>query len=143
MAPQFSDEGLAETHYLIVALAFGVKVGATLCAAHWKGSERVLECLLKSQVFEDAYIYRWVEADTALVGANGVVVLYAVTGVDLYLAVVIHPCYTECEDAVGDAQALYEVICFKFGVLVVLFFDRVQYLFNCLEIFRLVRESSL
>ena len=35
-----------------------------------------------------------------------IVVLYAITGVDLYVAFVINPCYTECKNAVGDAKSL-------------------------------------
>ena len=83
------------------------------------------------------------EADTAFVGADSVVVLYAVASVHLYLAVVVHPCHTECKDAVGDTKTLDEVVCLKLGMLVVLLFNRVEYLFYCLEIFWLIGEPSL
>ena len=83
------------------------------------------------------------ETDTALVGANGVVVLYTVTGVDLYLAVVVNPCDAECEYTVGDTEPLDEVVCLEFGVLVVLLLNGVQHLFNSLEILRLMWKLFL
>ncbi len=49
------------------------------------------------------------EADAALVGTDGVVVLHTVAVVGLNLALVVNPCYTELVDAVGDAETLYEV----------------------------------
>ena len=83
------------------------------------------------------------ETYTALVGADGVVVLYAVTSVYLYVAVIVNPCHTECEHAVGDAESLDKVVCLELGVLVVLLFNRVKHLLHCLEILRLVGESIL
>lgn len=62
------------------------------------------------------------KTDATFVGANGVVVLNAVAGVYLNLSVVVDPCDAECENAVGDAESFYKVICFEFGVSVVLFF---------------------
>jgi hypothetical protein len=83
------------------------------------------------------------ETDTAFVRANGVVVLYAVTHVGAYVAFIVGPSDAELVDAVGDAKAFNQVYFVEFGVFVVLFFDGTQYLFYCLMIFRLVRESSL
>ena len=60
------------------------------------------------------------ETDAALVGADGIVVLHAIAGVHLHIAVVISPCYAECEDSVGDTEALDEIVRLKFGVFVVL-----------------------
>ena len=81
------------------------------------------------------------EADTALVGAYGVVVLHAVAHVGLYLTLVVHPCDTERVDAVGDTETFDEVYFVKLGVLVVLFFDCAEYFFYCLMVFRLTWEA--
>ena len=142
VTPQLCDECLAETHYLVVALAFGVKVGATLGTTHGQGGQRVFECLFKREVLEYAHVYRGVEADAPLVWSDSVVVLDAVAGIYLYLAVVIDPCDTESENSVGDTEPLNKVVRFKFGMLVILFFNGVQYLLYGLIILWLVGESS-
>ena len=83
------------------------------------------------------------ETDTALVGANGVVVLHAVAHVGLVVALIVHPGHAELINTVGDAKTLNQIYLFKLGVLVVLLFDSTQYLFHCLVILRLVGEASL
>ena len=82
-------------------------------------------------------------AKTSLVRANRVVVLYAVTHVSLYVALIIYPRYAELDDAVWNAETLDEVCLLKLRVLVVLFLDSTENLTNCLNVLRLVWESSL
>ena len=82
------------------------------------------------------------ETDTALVGTNGVVVLDTVTHVGLNLTLVIHPCYTELVNSVGDTEALNQINLVKLRVLVVLFFNGTKNLFYCLMILRFVGEAS-
>ena len=82
-------------------------------------------------------------AKTSLVRANRVVVLYAVTHVSLYVALIIYPRYAELDDAVWNAETLDEVCLLKLWVLVVLFLDSTENLTNCLNVLRLVWESSL
>lgn len=82
------------------------------------------------------------EADTTFVRADGIVVLYTVTHIGAYVALVISPCYTELIYTIGDAEAFDEVCFVKFGVLVVLFFDGTQNLFYCLMILGLIGEAS-
>ena len=82
-------------------------------------------------------------AKTSLVRANRVVVLYAVTHVSLYVALIISPRYAELDDAVWNAETLDEVCLLKLWVLVVLFLDSTENLTNCLNVLRLIWESSL
>ncbi len=58
------------------------------------------------------------EAQAALVGADGRVELNAVAAVDLDLAVVVHPGDTELNDTLGLDKALQQGILFPLGMLV-------------------------
>ena len=86
MAVQLGHKTLAEAHDFHVALAVGVKVRAALAAAHGQGGQAVLEGLLKAQKLQDALVDRGMEAQAALVGADGAVELDAVAAVHLDLA---------------------------------------------------------
>ena len=119
MAPQLQHECLAETHDFGIGFTAGAEIGTAFCTSHGQGCEGVLECLLKTEEFQDGEVDRCVEAYAAFVRANGVVELYAVTDVYLYLAVIVDPGYFECEYAVGLDKPLYDFCFFKFGVLVV------------------------
>ena len=88
-------EALAETHNFHLALALGVKVGAALTAAYRQSGQRVLENLLKAEELDYAHVNRRMEAQTALIGADGAVELNAVAAVCVNLAVVISPRYAE------------------------------------------------
>ena len=81
------------------------------------------------------------ETDAALVRTDGVVVLYAVAHIGLHVALVVYPCHTERNDAVGYAKTLYKVCTVELGVTVVLFFNSAEYLAHCLNVFRLVWEA--
>ena len=119
VAPEFGHEGLAEAHDLTVRLAFGVEVRTTLCTAHGQGREGVLEDLLESEEFEDREVDRGVETQTALVGADGVVELYAVSDIGLYFAFVVDPYDFERKDPVGLDDAFRDAVGFEFRMLVV------------------------
>ena len=80
-------------------------------------------------------------AQTALVGADGVVVLHAVAHVGLHVAAVVDPSDAKLHQTVGNAEALDEVGLFKLGMLVILLLDGAQHLTHSLNILRLVRES--
>ena len=82
------------------------------------------------------------ETDATLVRADGIVVLHTVTHVIVNLTLVINPRNTECENTVGDAKTLDEVITFKFGIFIIDIFNRGQNLFHCLNILRLIRETT-
>jgi hypothetical protein len=86
-------------------LALGVEVGAALAAAHGEGGEGVLEDLLEAEELEDAQVDGGVEAEAALVGADGAVELDAETAVDLDLAGVVLPGHAEDDLAFGFDDA--------------------------------------
>ena len=109
VAEQLTHEALTEAHDLGVALALGVEVGPSLAPAHGQGGEGVLEDLLESQELEDAQIDRRVEAQAALVGADGRVHLHAEATLHLDLALVVHPGYPEHDDALRLDQALHDL----------------------------------
>ncbi len=86
VAEELGHEALAEAHDLGVGLALGVEVGAAFAAAHGQGGEGVLEHLLEGQELEDAQVDGGVEAQAALVRADGRVHLDAEAPVHLDLA---------------------------------------------------------
>ena len=139
---EFKHESLAETHHLSVGLATGREIRATLGTTHRKGCERVLEGLLEGKELQDTEVHRLVETNTTLVGANGVVVLHAVTHVGLDVALVVHPGDAELIDAIGDAKTLDQVYLVKLGVLVVGLLDGGKNFFYGLMVLGLVRKSA-
>ncbi|MNZ82402.1 hypothetical protein D3C78_1010990 [compost metagenome] len=106
VAVQLAHEGLAEAHHFGVALALGVEVRAALAAAHGQRGEGVLEYLFEGQELEHTQVYRGVETQAALVGADGTAHLDAVAAVDLNLALVIDPRHAEQHRALGFDHAL-------------------------------------
>ena len=106
VAAEFGHEALAEAHDFVVALALGIEVGAALAAAHGQRGQRVLEDLLEGQELQDAEVDRGMEAQAALVGADGAVHLDAEAAIDLDVALVVKPGDAEHEDALGFGDAL-------------------------------------
>ncbi len=118
MTVQLGHEALAEAHDLSIGLALGVKVGAALAAAHGEGGQAVLQDLLEAEELDDGKIDGGVEAQAALVGADGGVELNAVAAVYLSNAVVVDPGNAEHDNALRLDKALDEACLFPFGVLV-------------------------
>ena len=83
------------------------------------------------------------EAQTALVGADGAVELYAIAEIGLHLAAVVDPRHAEGEDAVGVHDALHDLRALEFGVLVVDLLDRLQYLLHGLQVLAFARVLAL
>ena len=106
VAAQLGHEALAEAHHFVVALALGIEVGSALAAAHGQRGQRVLEDLLKSQELQDAEIDRGMEAQAALVGADGAVHLDTEAAIDLDIVLVVKPRHTEHDEALGFSDAL-------------------------------------
>ena len=138
VAVQLGHEALAEAHDFHVALAVGVEVRAALAAAHGQGGEAVLEGLLKAQELQDALVDRGMEAQAALVGADGAVELHAVAAVHLDLALIIDPGHTEADDALRLHQTLDQAGLLVLGVLFHHGLDALQHLTHSLQEFRLV-----
>ena len=115
VALQLGHERLAELHHLVVRLALRIEVRSALASAHREGREAVLEGLLEGQELEDREVHRGVEADAALVGADGAVHLHAVAAVDLDLALVVEPRYAEDDDAFGFGDAFENLHLLQYG----------------------------
>ena len=116
VAVKLGNKRLAEAHDLVLALAVGVKVRAAL--ADGQRREAVFEIHLKAEELHDREVDRRMEAQSALVGADGGVVLYAVAAVDLHLSGVVHPCDAERDDPVGLDEALKNGVLLPLGVLI-------------------------
>ena len=116
----------------------GVKVRAALAAAHGQGGQAVLEGLLKAQELQDALVDRGMEAQAALVGADGAVELDAVAAVHLDLALIIDPGHTEGDDALGLDQTLDQACLLVFGMLLDHGLDALQHLADSLQELRLI-----
>jgi len=117
MAMQLGDEGLAEAHHLARALALGIEVRTALAAAHGQRGERVFQGLFESEELEDGQVDRRMEADAALVGADGHAVLHAVAAVDLDVAMVVDPGDPEDHDPLGLDQAVEQAVLGVLGML--------------------------
>src|SRR5207302_11038571 len=99
MALQFGHEALTEAHHFAVALALGIEIRSALAAAHGQRGERILEHLFKRQELQDAEIHARMEAQSALVWADGAVHFNAESAVDLNVALVIEPWHAEHDDS--------------------------------------------
>ena len=93
----------------------GVKVAAALAAAHGQAGQAVLEHLLEAQELDDGQVDAGMEAQAALVGADGRVELDAVAAVHLDLAVVVHPGHAEHDHALRLNDALDQAVLFQLG----------------------------
>ena len=118
MAVELGHKALAEAHDLGVGLALGVEVAAALAAAHGEGGQGVFQHLLKAQELHDGEVDGGVEAQAALVGADGGVILHAEAAVDTGLALIVHPGDAELEHALGLDKALEKAGGLPLGVLV-------------------------
>ena len=93
-----------------------VKVAAALAAAHRERSEAVLESLLKSEELENAEVYAAVEAQAALVRAEGAVHLHAISLVDVNLSKIVGPGNSEHDDAFRLNHPLKDFKVNKIGI---------------------------
>ena len=109
-----------------------------LAAAHGQGGQAVLEGLLEAEELQDALIDRRMEAQAALVGADGAVELDAVAAVHLDLALIIDPGHTEGDDALGLDQTLDQAGLLVLGMLLHHGLDALQHLADSLQELRLI-----
>ena len=133
-----ADYKASQLPYFHVALAVGIKVGAALAAAHGQGGQAVFEGLLKAEELQDALIDRGMEAQAALVGADGAVELHTVAAVHLNLALIVNPRHTEGDDALRLDQTLDQSGLLVLGVLLHNGLDALQNLAHSLQELRLV-----
>src|SRR5690606_10061166 len=91
-------------------------VRTTLAAAHGQRGQGVLEDLFEGQELEHAQVDRRMEAQTALVRADGTAHLDAVAAVDVHSTGVVDPRYPEQDGALGLDHALEDASLEVFGV---------------------------
>ena len=82
------------------------------------------------------------KTQTALVGADGVVELDAVTSVHMNLAVVIGPWHLECKDAVGLHHTFHNLGILEFGMQVIDRFNTNKHFTYCLKVLLLARMPA-
>ena len=140
---ELSHKALAETHNLCVGLALGVKVGAALAAAHGESGQGVLQNLLEAEELNNGKVYRGVETQTALVGADCGVELYAEAAVYMGNTIVVNPGNAEHNHAFGLYETLDEAGLFPFGVLVNDELKALENFFNSLKELGLVGVTLL
>ena len=83
------------------------------------------------------------EAEAALVGADGAVELHAVADVDLHLALVVDPRHAERRDALRLDDALHNLRFLELGVLVIDVLDALQHFADSLKELSLARMLLL
>ena len=109
VAVQLGHERLAEAHHLTIRVASRIEVGATLTTADRHSGERVLEHLIEAQELHDREVDRGVEAQTALIGAEGAIELNPKPAVDLDRAAIIGPDHAEDDLSLGLADAFEQL----------------------------------
>ena len=92
---------MAERHDFSVGFSLGIEVGAALGAADREPGQRIFEDLLKAEKFQDAEVDGRMQAQSALVRADGVVELDAVADVHAGVSLVVYPRHLELDLAVG------------------------------------------
>ena len=117
VALQFGHEALAEAHHFVVTLALGIEIRSALAAAHGQRGERILEDLFERQELQDAEIHAGMEAQPALVRADGAVHLDAESAVDLNVALIVKPRHAEHDDALGLDDSFEQTRGLIFGML--------------------------
>jgi len=95
MTVKLGHEGLAETHDFGIGLALGIEVRSPLAPTHRQAGQRILERLFKGEEFQHAFVDARVEADAALVRADGIVVLDSVAALDADTVIVVFPANTK------------------------------------------------
>ena len=138
MALELGHKGLTETHDLGVALALGVEVGAALAAAHGKTGQTVLENLFKAKEFNNGQVDAGVEAQAALIGADGGIELDAEAAVYLDGALVVHPGHSKLDHTLRLHDALKDARLLQLGTLLHDRLEGLQHFAHSLEEFRLM-----
>jgi len=110
MTIKLGHEGLAEPHHFVIGLALGIECGAALAAAHGKAGEAVLEGLFEGQELQHAFGDGGMEADAALVGADGIVVLHPPAALHADIALVVFPADAKAHHPVRFGDAAQDLI---------------------------------
>ena len=142
VAVQSGHEALAESLDFCGRFAGGVEVGAALCAAHGQAGQRVLEGLLEAEELDNAFVDVLLEAQAALVRADGAVELAAPAAVGVIFALVVHPADAEGKHTLGLNHSLQQVDLLVLGMCVHDRGDGRQNFLNGLNEFRFIAVGS-
>ena len=107
--PQLGHERLTEAHHLVVRLSFGIEVRTSFAPTHRQAGQAVLEYLLEGEELEDGEVDRGMEAQAALVGADGAVELDAESPVHLDVTLIVDPRHPELDQPLWLHNSLIDV----------------------------------
>ena len=138
VAVQFSHEWLAEAHNFFVWFSMWIKVWTTFTTTHWECCKRVFKNLFEAQELQYRKVYFFREAESSFVRTNCTVVLYAETTVYMVVTVIIHPRYSELDNALWFNKAFKDCIWFKFWHLIYNWIKCCKNFFYSLKEFRFV-----
>ena len=94
-----------------------VEVRAALSAADRQTRQCVLEHLLEREELQNVECHARMEAQAPLIGTECARHLHTKSTVNLDLALIIHPRYTECDDAVRLDHRLQNLVCLVLWML--------------------------
>ena len=136
---ELCHKALAECHNLAVRFSLGIEIGAALAATDRQACQGVFEYLLKAQEFDDTKVYGRMESQASLVRSDGAVELYTVSGIHLYLSLVIYPRNTEFQLSLRINDSLQQSFSAEFLLICINSPDLkgLQNLFHCLMELRL------
>ena len=139
MSVELCHECLAESHNFCIALAVWIEVRTALAAADRETCQGVLEDLLESEELDDSRIYVWSKSESALVRSDCAAELISVALVDLYLAGIVNPYYSESNSSFRLNESLKKCSLFILRMLLNNRLKRSKNLFYCLVEFNLAR----
>ena len=83
------------------------------------------------------------EADAALVRANGIVELHAIADVVLHFALIVNPSHAEGEDTIRLDHALYDFVALEFRMLIIDISYREEHFLHGLKVLFFARMLGL
>ena len=118
MAVELVHEALAEAHDLHVAFALGIKIAAALGTADGQTRQRIFQRLFKGQKFHGVERHRGMQAQAALVRADGAAALHAVAAIYLNPARVVDPRHAEGDHALRLHKHVQHTVFYVFRMRV-------------------------
>ncbi len=142
VANRLRRRDLARTRRLNVTLTAQERIKASLATARKRHDREILRDLLRDGRLRGARVRKAVRASAALVQTGRVVVLCAVTRINLSLALVIRPNCARLMCAIKGTGAFGRIYLLGFKVFVVFFFGDSGRLFCYLVVFEFIEGAA-